>query len=599
MLSHFRCLVKIFCLLTLLGLITQCTNVDRNHTARPLKSPYSLSANAYIAMAENHSGEEKEALLLLAAGRLLDEGNWEESRRILTQINATTVINRDRKALLQAKIDLMRKKPDRALKNLSSIKNISEFSLYDKAQYHESLALTYKKLGRPLEAIHQRMRLESVLPESSTRDNNRRALWLALISLPRAELNTIVIEAPEHSAEKGWATLALIARKNPGNPNAMLAHLAEWDETFPKHPARTLLPRSLDAMSAYLFKRPQQIALVLPLSGPLSGPGHAVQDGFMAALRAKGRETSTTLRLYDTHKLKAKKAYQQAVADGADFIIGPLSKKNVAKVASLQHPVPTLLLNNVGTRTDDHAYQFGLSPVNEARQVAVRARQAGLSRTLIIAPSGSWGDDVLQAFSGEWQRNRGQVVDVMRFDPDNTETLNEDIRNLLQAVPDDERKRQLKVLAKDPKREFGPLRREDFDMIFLLAYPSNARQVMPLLRYYYAGKVPVYATSSIYTGTQNTIADRDLDGIIFCDMPWVFKHPEARARNWPEGFNSYTRLYALGMDSFALSTELNALMLFPALGTDNQTGALYLSQDHQISRILPFGQFNAGVATIL
>ena len=95
------------------------------------------------------------------------------------------------------------------------------------------------------------------------------------------------------------------------------------------------------------------------------------------------------------------------------------------------------------------------------------------------------------------------------------------------------------------------------------------------------------------------MADRDLDNIIFCDMPWVFKNPGARKRDWPEGFNSYTRLYALGMDSYTLGTELNSLLLFPALGTDNQTGALYLSQDRRISRILPFGQFRAGVANQL
>jgi len=597
MLFSFRCSVKYILLLVLGALLMQCTNVDRNYKPRPLQSPYTMNADAYQAMAENHVGEERNALLLLAAGRLIDEGDWQQGQEILSQIEAIHPTNKDKKRLLLAKIDLIQKKPKLAIKRLAKVRELDDLSTYDKAEYYQMLAKAYKQTGRHIESIQERVKLEAILPDSMTRDNNRRALWLALISLPEPELNTLAIEAREGSAIKGWASLALIAKSHTAdNAGQMLKELKQWDWAFPKHAARSLLPGSLENMEGYLLKKPRQIALLLPLSGPLSGPGQAVQDGFMSAFRAQGDVSETNLRLYDTHKVSASKAYHQAIQDGADYVIGPLSKKNVAKVAGLTHPVPTILLNYVDTRTDDNAYQFGLSPPNEARQVAVRARQAGLSRALLIAPQGAWGDEVLGAFGGEFERHRGHVVDVLRFDPDAPQNLNADIRGLLQAVPDEERKKQLKALAKDPDLDVGPLRREDFDMVFLLSYPSNARQIMPLLRYYYAGKVPVYATSSVYSGSQNTMADRDLDGITFCDMPWVFKNPGAKSHAWPEGFNSYTRLYALGIDSYNLSHDLNALLLFPALGTENQTGALYLSSEHIISRILPFGVFQSGMA---
>ncbi len=594
MLSHFRHL-KIMAFLACLFLLTQCTNVVRSG-ARPLASPYTMSADTYIALANNHLGEEKQALLLLAAGRLVDEGEWQQAKNILAQITPESSTQSDKKALLLAKIDLAKKNPHTALKRLASIHNADQLPTYEQAQFHEALAHGYQSLGRPLESINERIKLDLILPDASSRENNRRALWLALTTLPTAELNTLAIEAPSESALRGWTELALIARKNPAYPKKMLSKLEAWEQTYPKHPARALLPQSLEAMQDHLYTKPKQIALLLPLSGPLAGPGLAVQDGFMAALREQNATTQTALRFYDTHRLSASNAYHRAISDGADYVIGPLSKTNVATVAAMQHPVPTLLLNNIDTRTQDHAYQFGLSPPNEARQVAVKARRAGLSRALVIAPTGNWGDETLSAFNQEWRGLRGQLVDTLRFDPNETDNLNEAVRGLLQAVPDDERKRQLKAIAKDPSIERTPLRREDFDVVFLLAYPSNARQIVPLLRYYYAGKVPVYATSSVYTGTQNTMADRDLDNIIFCDMPWVFKNPGAKKRDWPEGFNSYTRLYALGIDSYTLGTAINSLLLFPALGTDNQTGALYLSQDHRISRILPFGQFKDGVA---
>jgi uncharacterized protein len=595
MLSRFSC-IKFISLLACCSMLVHCTNVGRGG-ARPLKSPYTLSADAYVALANNHMGEEKQALLLLAAGRLVDEGEWQHAKGMLAKITPLTSLQTDKKNLLLAKIDIHQKRPRAALNRLGALQDPGQLPAYERAQYHESLAHAYKSLNKPLESIAERIKLDHMLPDKLARENNRRTLWLTLTTLPLAELNTLAIEAKKGSVLRGWMELALISRQNPGQPKTILANLETWNNQYRQHPARGLLPPSLEAMQDRLYTKPKRIALLLPLTGPLEGPAHAIQDGFMAAFRANHAETSTSLRFYDTHRISAARAYHRAIADGAEYIIGPLSKPNVATVASMSHPVPTLLLNNVPSRTQDHAYQFGLSPPHEARQVAVKARQAGLSRALIIAPEGNWGDEALHAFMQEWQNQRGQVLETFRFNPKARDTLNEDIRNLLQAVPDDERKRQLKAYAKDPTLERTPLRREDFDVIFLLAYPSNARQIMPLLRYYYAGKVPVYATSSVYNGTENTVANRDLEGIVFCDMPWVFSHPNTKTRDWSEQFNSYTRLYALGMDSYALGEQLNSLLLFPALGTDNQTGALYLSEDHRISRMLTFGQFKQGIAT--
>jgi outer membrane PBP1 activator LpoA protein len=133
----------------------------------------------------------------------------------------------------------------------------------------------------------------------------------------------------------------------------------------------------------------------------------------------------------------------------------------------------------------------------------------------------------------------------------------------------------------------------------LIAYPSIARQIMPLLRYYFASDVPIYATSSVYSGIENTAKDRDLNGVIFCDMPWVFKHQLGQQHHWAEQLNSYNRLYALGMDSFVLSTQLNQLLLFPAIGMNDQSGVIYLTKSQKLSRILAFGQFRQGVAKML
>ena len=138
-------------------------------------------------------------------------------------------------------------------------------------------------------------------------------------------------------------------------------------------------------------------------------------------------------------------------------------------------------------------------------------------------------------------------------------------------------------------------RRQDFDMIFLLAYPSKARQIMPMLRYYFAGDVPVYATSAVYAGHADPQKDKDLNGIVFCDVPWVLNHQMGH-KNWPEQWNSYNRLYALGMDSFFLVTQLNQLLLFPAMGVSDNSGVLYLNANQKIVRRLAWAKFRQGLA---
>jgi len=88
--------------------------------------------------------------------------------------------------------------------------------------------------------------------------------------------------------------------------------------------------------------------------------------------------------------------------------------------------------------------------------------------------------------------------------------------------------------------------------------------------------------------------DRDLDGIILGDMPWLFQHPKAQ-QPWPETLNSYNRLYALGIDSYTLTQDINLLRLFPASSAEHQTGILYLGPKNQIMRLLTWGHFQQGI----
>src|SRR5690606_9914060 len=116
----------------------------------------------------------------------------------------------------------------------------------------------------------------------------------------------------------------------------------------PTHPANSLITQEvLPALGAEL-EYPGQIALLLPLSGRQQAAGIAVRDGFLAALLQQAANRRPVLKIYDTAELGAHTAYRRAIADGAQFVVGPLTKEDVAAIAeSDATSVLTLALNQL------------------------------------------------------------------------------------------------------------------------------------------------------------------------------------------------------------------------------------------------------------
>ena len=579
-------------------LLCQCTKAVNSTEpvvtvtkSKKVTSPYKIPTAEYLSKAEQLQGEEKQNLLLLAAGRMISENQWRQGLAILAQTSDLTAAQTDLKHLLLAKIDLVRDKPTAALDKLAHIKEAPQFSLYHQIDFHELLAQSYRLTGKYSQSIAERIKLETLLSDEESKTNNRRTLWLSLINIPDVELKTMAAEAADKSELQGWLQLALISHQYRTDSKSLLAALDEWQTRFNTHPANHILPNPLDSIANKMQTQPKKIALLLPLSGALSGPGNAIREGFMAAHKASTYKEATAVKLYDTDKDEVRHAYGQAIEDGADYVVGPLTKSQVASIAAMNHPVPTLLLNDSDVSAQDNSYSFGLSAANEAVQVAIKANSKGYRRALIIAPANEWGKEIAEAFSSQWQEKGGLVVDTFSYA--SNDDLNKKMRQFLQITSSEAREKQLKALL-GQNIQITPSRRQDFDMIFLLAYPSKARQIMPLLKYYYTGDIPVYATSSAYSGSANALKDKDLEGLVFCDIPWVFSH-QMGVKNWPEQFNSYNRLYALGKDSYALATQLNQLILFPADSSKDTSGIFYLKPSQQVARVLEWGQFRQGL----
>ncbi len=196
------------------------------------------------------------------------------------------------------------------------------------------------------------------------------------------------------------------------------------------------------------------------------------------------------------------------------------------------------------------------------------------------------------------------MADSQSYAPGATD-FREPVQHLLQYK--ETPKEPLAQNSKLPREKRLPkaTRREDVDMIFLAAQPAAARQLRPLLQFYHADNVPVYATSHVYGARPEPDKDEDLDGIVFGDMPWVLLETTGQQSlraalldQAPAAFAQYTRLYALGVDAYHLLAELERLRQSPDERFAGESGTLSLDGAGRIHRRLVWARFVRGEAVV-
>lgn len=370
-----------FLFVGLILMLTNCSTVNREQTTQISDHmPFVESADTYLSKADSASSEEKNELKIMAAGRLIYDRHIQDGVKILKQLSLRHSILADEKYLLMAKANLMVNNPKRASFYLSRVKNKTLLPLFYQSLYRQLLIDSYEQRGRLLEAVHERIKLDNYIQNKGEKVANDKQIWLDLIHMPLAELQTLAIEANDPVVQ-GWASLAAMAQQ----PNSKVS-INQWQRKFPDHEANQILYPEQNRLP--LSQRAKKIALLLPMTGALSGPGHAIRDGFIDAKSQEHR--SISFRIYNVAQGSVLEHYRQAIQDGADMVIGPLLKEHVDIIARQQHPVPTLLLNYTTSNVLPNAWEFGLSPTQEASQLADKLAEQGFKHAIVISPKGSW-----------------------------------------------------------------------------------------------------------------------------------------------------------------------------------------------------------------
>jgi uncharacterized protein len=131
--------------------------------------------------------------------------------------------------------------------------------------------------------------------------------------------------------------------------------------------------------------------------------------------------------------------------------------------------------------------------------------------------------------------------------------------------------------------------------------PEQARLLLPQLRVARIN-LPVFATSHIYGGSDNASIDRDLEGVEFCDAPWLFDAQTGLpsyhdlAAQLPAARGSAAQLFAFGMDAWNLVPYLDWLRNHPGSYLPGATGQLTVDTFGHVKRVLTWLKFQDGVA---
>ncbi|MGH8124737.1 MAG: penicillin-binding protein activator [Rhodanobacteraceae bacterium] len=407
----------------------------------------------------------------------------------------------------------------------------------------------------------------ALLPNASRATEQQQAVAM-LAGMGRDKLTSLLASLTGSDPLKPWVQRAL------ARPGAALAQVLPQPDLPVGTQQGTAAPQG--------YAMPAKVALLLPATGPVAVAGAAVRDGFFTAYfhTPATREQRPAIMVYDTGGTAegALAAYQQAVADGATLVVGPLGRAAVAAVfAQPMLPVPVLALNHPqgDKSTPAGSYEFALLPEAEGAQLAARLIALGLHAAIVFRGADDTASRTFAGFKSQFESLGGQVANDIVL-PQGSVDFSARIQAALAGSGS-----QTGIVA--------------------LLRPVQARLLLPQLRLA-RSTLPVFATSMVYSGDENATANGDLDGVRFCDEPWLYDAQAGLpdhatlAAQLGTASGPAARLFAFGMDAYALVPYLGWLRAHPGSYVPGATGQLTMDAFGHVERTPIWVQFHGGIA---
>ncbi len=372
-----------------------------------------------------------------------------------------------------------------------------------------------------------------------------------------------------HRYHHAWWSLQQMIREAGSIPGQLQAW-QQWQRQNPSHPARIKPPTALAQLQNY---SPPRIAVMLPLSGNLSGAGRAVRDGFVGAYLADASTERALVRFYDTGSKPIAQVWEAVLENDHDVAIGPLIKPNVQTFAELTMTaqLPRLSLNYLALDDDNLGglFQLGIAIEDEARSLVTHMLLAGHERVMIVHSQSPWSRRANTAFTEQWPFpiTTSEFVDV--------KGLTEAVGSAMLTAESEDRKAELQRLL-GTKLEFLPRARKDLDAIVALTTNVESQALVPALRFHFGEHLPVYATSqAVRLGKADA-----LKSFKMTELPLLAASSfQPLNKAFSVAGSNFAELYALGYDAYRVGTWLPLLQTDSQLSIPGASGHLWLDGD--------------------
>ncbi|GAA5218900.1 penicillin-binding protein activator [Corallincola platygyrae] len=608
--------------LTILFLVAACTPTPVPEEKAPevnietVGQPTAPAAD-YLQKAKTAQGDARQAYLLLAARAHLLEGQQELARSAYETVQVPLNLEDQRLeySFLGAEFALYRGATREAIELVESLK---PETLSDEAKinaYH-LLARAQLASGNRIEAARALVELDPSLNAEQQVENHQH-IWNYLKPLTPFALE-VNQEAPAPDPFTGWLKLMALTKTMVTRPAGMVDALEGWRLEFPEHPAATSLPAELQTALETRPFAPQNIAVLLPLSGRFQSQGEAIRDGMVYGYLQQATP-GLTITYYDTASEGVLKAYESAMMAESDFVIGPLLKGNIDTLLNEgELSVPVLALNRLELdKMQPNLFAFPLAPEDEAVQAAQKMWKDGHRYPLLLLPKGGLGNRIAGAFKQSWEQlvadngldagdDSSQSIEIQFYS--DRKAMQKLVQQALGVNESQARILHMKRLL-GSSIEVEPRSRRDIDAVYLFSNPTETRLLKPFVDVTvspFADPLPIYASSRSHDKGLTDAQTRELTGVVFSEIPLLLPASDTQSATlasvktlWPQRRASEQRLFALGLDAYQVIGQLAQMRAFPGFSVEGMTGRLQVNEYGYISRELNWAKMRNGSAELL
>ncbi|WP_162062480.1 penicillin-binding protein activator [Vibrio taketomensis] len=579
--------------------LSACSTTSSTPTSVDITQEPTQSVTNYLVRADSSEGSLQSDWLIMALKAAVETNDTYQAELLITRLSRQplTGMQQAEWQLARAQLLFNNKQYEEAIKELN-FRPTWRLANEQWRDYYQLRADIFAQQRMYFSAARE-LSLLSNYSDQSEQAELSQYIWENLTQYSADEITRFTV-APNEEVFDGWVQLAIYQANLANNIPQLKNTLEQWLAENPTHPAALYTPKSIQDVLALQIVKPTNTALLLPLSGKFAKQAQLIRDGFiLQMMNDTQRDPNATLTVIDTNITDPAAMKQTFIDKNIDFVVGPLIKDNIERISNALNdhgnPIPMLALNIPDEiQPGTGICYLALSPEQEVAQAAKHLYNQGYRYPLVLAPKGSFGQRVVEAFNQEWDKYSDNKVAVNLFA--DKRQLQRNINEALGLQKSQQHIAQMESLL-GIQLESQPRSRRDIDAVYIVATSGELTLIKPFIE---VAINPDTTPPKLFSNSRSNSSRQqyeDLTGVTYSDIPLLIQPSETiegqMDQLWPKGSNAEKRLQALGMDAYLLIEQLPQMKVVSGATVQGNTGVLSLDDNCVVQREISWAEHGA------